>query len=78
MRPGPRPRVRELTGRAHALPRAAAEAGAAGLLPKSSTLGVVCDAVPGDLGCFIVDRSTVEPLCSSALPEFAAGRRRGR
>ena len=49
-----------------------------GLLPKSSTLGVVCNAIPALIaGCFIADRRTVEFLCSSALPEFAAGRPAG-
>jgi DNA-binding NarL/FixJ family response regulator len=73
-------RVLVLTGRAPtpSAVRAAVEAGAAGLLPKSSTLGVVCDTIAALIaGCFIVDRPTVELLCSSALPEFAAGRPAG-
>jgi DNA-binding NarL/FixJ family response regulator len=73
-------RVLVLTGRppTPSAVRAAVEAGAAGLLPKSSTLGVVCDAIPALIaGCFIADRRTVELLCSSALPEFAAGRPAG-
>lgn len=73
-------RVLVLTGRAPtpSAVRAATEAGAAGLLPKSSALDVVCNAIPALIsGCFIADRRTVELLCSSALPEFAAGRPTG-
>jgi DNA-binding NarL/FixJ family response regulator len=53
--------------------RSAADAGAAGLLPKSATLGVVCETIPALTSvCFTVDRHTVGMLCRSTLPELSS------
>ncbi len=50
--------------------RTAADAGAAGLLPKSATLDVVCETISALTSlCFTVDRQTVHVLCGSARPK---------